>query len=104
MPLLPGNFNSNDIDDHDAYHHSYGYSPIMWLAGAVKLTPAHDQNDYEVAMRLHLPFLSVIDSDGLMTADCGQFSVGSFCLQRSSDRPNKAQCRLLYASGVGDGS
>ena len=35
--------------------------------GAVKVTPAHDPNDYEMAMRHDLPFISVIDHEGRMT-------------------------------------
>lgn len=42
--------------------------------GAVKITPAHDPNDYEVAVRLDLPFLTIIDNNGSITADCGQFA------------------------------
>ncbi|XP_050394719.1 valine--tRNA ligase, partial [Patella vulgata] len=42
--------------------------------GAVKITPAHDQNDYDVGMRLKLPFLTIIDEKGNITEDCGQFA------------------------------
>lgn len=35
--------------------------------GAVKVTPAHDQNDYEVAKRHDLPFITVIGFDGKLT-------------------------------------
>lgn len=35
--------------------------------GAVKITPAHDPNDYEVAQRHSLPMISVIGYGGLMT-------------------------------------
>lgn len=34
--------------------------------GAVKITPAHDPNDYEVAGRHDLPMITVIGHDGLM--------------------------------------
>ncbi len=37
--------------------------------GAVKITPAHDPNDYDVAQRHDLPFITVIDHEGKMTAD-----------------------------------
>jgi valyl-tRNA synthetase len=33
-------------------------------SGAVKITPAHDPNDYEVAGRHDLPFITVIDHEG----------------------------------------
>lgn len=40
--------------------------------GAVKITPAHDPNDYEVAQRHDLPMISVIDLMGKMTHDAGE--------------------------------
>lgn len=39
---------------------------IEFGTGAVKITPAHDFNDYEVANRHDLPFISVIDNEGKM--------------------------------------
>jgi valyl-tRNA synthetase len=36
-------------------------------SGAVKITPAHDPNDFEVAQRHKLPMISVIGFDGKMT-------------------------------------
>ena len=35
--------------------------------GAVKLTPAHDQNDYDCAKRHDLPMITVINNEGNMT-------------------------------------
>ena len=32
--------------------------------GAVKITPAHDQNDYDVGQRLSLPMINVLTADG----------------------------------------
>ncbi|CAJ0937382.1 unnamed protein product, partial [Mesorhabditis belari] len=42
--------------------------------GAVKITPAHDPNDYEVGLWHKLPFITCITDDGFMTKDCGQFA------------------------------
>ncbi|CAL1537812.1 unnamed protein product [Lymnaea stagnalis] len=42
--------------------------------GAVKITPAHDHNDYEVGKRHNLPFITIIDNNGLITGDCGHFT------------------------------
>jgi valyl-tRNA synthetase len=36
--------------------------------GAVKVTPAHDPNDFEIGRRHSLPFLTVIDERGVITA------------------------------------
>src|SRR5690606_31388551 len=40
--------------------------------GAVKITPAHDPNDYEVATRHDLPMITVIDHEGKMTNEAGE--------------------------------
>lgn len=42
--------------------------------GAVKITPAHDQNDYEVAERHDLPMITVISHEGKMTHEAGDFA------------------------------
>lgn len=41
-------------------------------SGAVKITPAHDPNDYEVAQRHDLPMISVIGHEGTMTHEAGE--------------------------------
>ncbi len=41
--------------------------------GAVKMTPAHDPNDFEVAMRHDLPVLRVLNDDGTMNEAAGRF-------------------------------
>jgi len=45
------------------------------VTGAVKITPAHDPNDYEIGKRHSLEFVTVIDESGLMMENCGKFSV-----------------------------
>ena len=42
--------------------------------GAVKVTPAHDPNDFEIGLRHDLPQIAVIDEDGLMTAEAGPYA------------------------------
>jgi valyl-tRNA synthetase len=42
--------------------------------GAVKVTPAHDLNDFEAGQRHHLPRIKVIDEDGGMTAEAGPYA------------------------------
>ena len=39
--------------------------------GCVKVTPAHDPNDYEMGVRHHLPLTGVIGPDGRMTGEAG---------------------------------
>jgi len=42
--------------------------------GAVKVTPAHDQNDYEVGKRHNLEFITVFDEKGILNEHCGEFA------------------------------
>ncbi|XP_072386333.1 probable valine--tRNA ligase, cytoplasmic [Diabrotica undecimpunctata] len=41
--------------------------------GAVKITPAHDFNDYDVGKRHSLQNIQVIDENGKLTFECGKF-------------------------------
>ena len=41
--------------------------------GALKVTPSHDRNDYEIAGRHSLPHLKVIDDKGVMNAAAGEY-------------------------------
>jgi valyl-tRNA synthetase len=42
--------------------------------GVVKVTPAHDQNDYEVGKRHDLEFITVFDEKGILNDYCGEFA------------------------------
>ncbi|MGH9662857.1 MAG: valine--tRNA ligase, partial [Bryobacteraceae bacterium] len=42
--------------------------------GVVKVTPAHDPNDFEAGKRHDLPSIQVIDGTGHMTANAGEFA------------------------------
>src|ERR1051325_1288052 len=44
--------------------------------GCVKVTPAHDPNDYEMGLRHKLPVTTVIAPDGIMTKDAGEDFIG----------------------------
>ncbi|EMG50743.1 Valyl-tRNA synthetase, mitochondrial [Candida maltosa Xu316] len=39
--------------------------------GAVKITPAHDQNDYNTGKRNNLEFINIYTDDGLLNENCG---------------------------------
>ena len=41
--------------------------------GAVKVTPAHDPNDFEMGMRHDLPSVNVINQDGTMSDEAGPY-------------------------------
>ena len=40
--------------------------------GAVKITPAHDPNDYEVGKRHNLDFINILNDDGTFNANAGE--------------------------------
>ncbi|XP_058462521.1 valine--tRNA ligase [Malaya genurostris] len=42
--------------------------------GAVKITPAHDRYDYDIAKKHHLPLVEVINSKGMIHENLGPFS------------------------------
>ena len=42
--------------------------------GALKITPGHDPNDFEIGRKHDLPAISVIGEDGRMTDEAGQFA------------------------------
>ena len=44
------------------------------VLGAIKVTSAHDHNDFEYGRRLSLQFLTCINDDGLMSSDCGSYA------------------------------
>ncbi|MGI6064886.1 MAG: valine--tRNA ligase [Bacillota bacterium] len=41
--------------------------------GAVKITPAHDPNDFEIGLRHNLPQITVIGKDGKMSEEAGKY-------------------------------
>ncbi|XP_053610206.1 valine--tRNA ligase isoform X2 [Plodia interpunctella] len=50
------------------------YVDMNFGTGAVKITPAHDPNDYEIGKRHNLPFITIFDDEGRTLDNCGQFS------------------------------
>jgi valyl-tRNA synthetase len=42
-------------------------------SGAVKITPAHDFNDFEVGKRHNLPMITIMNLDGTLNANAGEF-------------------------------
>jgi valyl-tRNA synthetase len=41
--------------------------------GCVKVTPAHDPNDFEMGQRHHLPFINIMNKDGTLNENAGSF-------------------------------
>ncbi|MDD3693249.1 MAG: valine--tRNA ligase [Oscillospiraceae bacterium] len=49
------------------------YVEMDFGTGVVKITPAHDPNDFEVGLRHDLPVLTVTDEDGIMNEHAGKY-------------------------------
>jgi valyl-tRNA synthetase len=78
--------------DDDRHHHLVGQRLVLPIlgrevpvvadpfvvrefgTGAVKLTPAHDANDFEAAKRLGLPSINILDERGVMNENAGPFA------------------------------
>ena len=50
------------------------YAKMDKGTGAVKITPAHDPNDFEVGLRCNLPILNVMTDDGYMNDQAGKYA------------------------------
>ncbi|MES2202917.1 MAG: valine--tRNA ligase [Patescibacteria group bacterium] len=50
------------------------YVDMEFGTGVVKITPAHDPNDFEVAERHELPMVEVIDKFGKLNEKCGKYA------------------------------
>lgn len=52
------------VTDSEAVDMAFG-------TGAVKITPAHDQNDYNTGKRNNLEFVNILTDDGYLNENCG---------------------------------
>lgn len=50
------------------------YVDIEFGTGVVKITPAHDPNDYEVGLRHNLEIIDVMTDDGHIADGCGKYT------------------------------
>ena len=50
------------------------YAKMDKGTGAVKITPAHDPNDFEVGLRANLPLINVMTDDGFMNEKAGKYA------------------------------
>lgn len=53
-------------------------------SGCVKVTPAHDPNDYEVAKRCDLPMINILNPDGTLNENGGPFA--GLSMQRAREK------------------
>ena len=49
------------------------YVSMEFGTGALKITPGHDPNDYEIAHRHNLPIISILDKDAKINENGGQY-------------------------------
>jgi len=49
------------------------YVDMSFGTGALKITPAHDPNDFEIGLKHKLPSVVVIGDDGKMTSEAGKY-------------------------------
>lgn len=49
------------------------YVDMEFGTGVVKITPAHDPNDFEIGQRHNLPMVQVIDTKGYMNENAGKY-------------------------------
>ncbi len=71
------------------------YVDMSFGSGFVKVTPAHDPNDFEIGLRHNLPQLLVIDEHGIMNEDAGAEFAG---LDRYEAR--KKALKMLQEQGL----
>ncbi|MBF2077629.1 MAG: valine--tRNA ligase [Synechococcales cyanobacterium T60_A2020_003] len=49
------------------------YVDSSFGTGCVKITPAHDPNDFEMGQRHNLPFITIMNKDGTLNEHAGEF-------------------------------
>lgn len=50
------------------------YVDSSFGTGSVKITPAHDANDFEMGQRHHLPMINIMNKDGSLNENAGPFA------------------------------
>ncbi len=50
------------------------YVEMDFGTGVVKITPAHDPNDFKVGQRHNLPVINLLNADGSLNENCGKYA------------------------------
>ncbi len=66
-------------------------------SGCVKVTPAHDANDYEVARRCNLPMINILNPDGTLNAQAGPYRGQSVLVARQNVVADLEKAGLVVA-------
>ncbi|OEU56497.1 MAG: valine--tRNA ligase [Desulfobacterales bacterium C00003106] len=76
------------------------YVEMDFGTGALKITPAHDINDFEIGRRHDLEMIKVIDDDGKMNENAGKFAgMDRFECREAVIKALKAERRLVKIEG-----
>ncbi|MDR3606954.1 MAG: valine--tRNA ligase [Oligoflexia bacterium] len=99
--------------DDERYRHLHGKQAVLPLlgrlipvitdsyvdkefgSGGLKVTPAHDFNDYEIGKRHNLPFISVMGKDGRITPAGGSYAGLKFAEARERVIQDLKEAQLL---------
>jgi valyl-tRNA synthetase len=49
------------------------YVDVEFGTGALKITPGHDPNDYEIGKKQNLPIINIMNKDGSLNANAGDY-------------------------------
>lgn len=66
--------------------------------GVVKITPAHDYNDYKCGKRNNLEFVNILTDDGLLNAACGERWQGMKRFDARSEVIKELKSKHLFVS------
>ena len=58
-------------------------SSMDFGTGVVKITPAHDPNDFEVGLRHNLPVINVMNDDGSINENGGKYAGNGPAMRRA---------------------
>ncbi|QJC35636.1 valine--tRNA ligase [Enterobacteriaceae endosymbiont of Donacia sparganii] len=67
------------------------YAKITKGTGCVKISPAHDFNDYQVAIRHNLPLINIFDLEGNILKKCQIFNVKQQVIKFNNNIPKNLQ-------------
>ena len=62
------------LTDRDIPIIADSYVDMEFGTGVVKITPAHDPNDFEVGKRHNLPVINILNDDATMNDKCGKYA------------------------------
>lgn len=72
--LLQGKFVKHPLLERRLVIVADTYVDMAFGSGAVKITPAHDANDYAIGERHKLEFINIMDDEGTLNSNCGSFA------------------------------